>query len=573
MAASDEPQPRDADATVLSGVPIYLRHDRAPVAAIGILDGHVHAAGPLEHVLATLPPNPRQLTFDRGALLPAFVDAHQHAFLDAVDQPTADLRLHAHDLPSLLAQVRHHATVDAALNAALNAALDDAPWLRLHGYLPSELREQRSPTAAELDPVVSDRPVHLLSRTYHESVVNSAGLDALGIGRTTPDPVGGQIVRDRSGRPTGVLIETASFAAEARSRRPLDTSWADRLSAHAQRLLALGITRIADAAVPAAIADRVVTLCREAGVDVVPLLVDDRISEPALQAGSTAKVLIDGGERSHLCYTPRQLRTGLLSALAAPLRARSRTDLAMAKAILRSDRFRRGTDGTWNHGTWQYDTDSLRALMRRAADAGSALAIHAIGNGALLTVLAAREADPVLAQAVPMRIEHAMVVDPGLIGRLADARLTVVTQPGFLPAMGRSLTLVPLAPPLQLMPYRAMLRAGVALAFSSDHPAADLDPWHWVAAAVTRRDDTGRTVLPDQAITVSQALDAATRGAAAVLGEAPGVHSGPIGGSLERGERADLIWADADPHQTAPESLAAIRTLTTWRAGRLRACL
>lgn len=550
---------QDLDGAVLSGVPIHLRHGQPPVAALGVLDGHVHAAGTLEQVLAAMPPNPPRLTLDRGALMPAFVDAHQHAFLDAVDSPTADLRLHAHDLPTLLAQVSHH------------AERDTAPWLRLHGYLTSELREQRSPTAAELDRVVADRPAHVLSRTYHESVVNSAGLDALGIGRTTPDPVGGQIVRDRAGRPTGVLIETASFLAEARSRRPLDASWADRLTAHAQRLLALGITRIADAAVPAAVAEQVVSLCGEAGVDVVPLLVDDRISEPALRAGSTAKVLIDGGERSHLCYTPRQLRTGMISALTAPLRARSRTDLALASAILRSDRFRRGTDGTWNHGTWQYDPDSLLALMRRAADAGSALAIHAIGNGALHTVLAARAADPGLAEAVPMRLEHAMVVDPDLIGRLAQARLTVVTQPGFLPAMGRSLTLVPPAPPLQLMPYRAMLDAGVALAFSSDHPAADLDPWHWVAAAVNRRDDTGRTVLPGEALTVAQALDAATRGAAAVLAAAPDAAAGPVGGSLEPGARADLIWADADPRHTAPESLASIRTLATWRAGRLRA--
>ncbi len=68
------------------------------------------------------------------------------------------------------------------------------------------LAEHRSPTAAELDVVCLQRPLHVISRTFHESAVNSAGLEALGIDRGTPDPPGGRIVRNRRGSPTGVLL-------------------------------------------------------------------------------------------------------------------------------------------------------------------------------------------------------------------------------------------------------------------------------------------------------------------------------------------------------------------------------
>ncbi len=77
-----------------------------------------------------------------------------------------------------------------------------------------------------LDRAAGDRPVHVMSRTFHESAVSSAGLDALAIGRGTPDPPGGRIVRDRRGRPTGVLLEAARAAGQ---RLIVSRGWAELL--------------------------------------------------------------------------------------------------------------------------------------------------------------------------------------------------------------------------------------------------------------------------------------------------------------------------------------------------------
>ncbi len=540
---------------VLHGVPIRTRHDRATVEALAVLDGRVVAAGSLAEATAAVPPSTTVRRLDRGAVLPAFVDPHQHAYLVAAD-PAVDVLVGLPDLPAVLAAVR--SVADTA--SPKDTAPPDGAWLRVHGYEPLALAEHRSPTAAELDAITIARPLHVLSRTYHESVVNSAGLAALGIGAATPDPPGGRIVRDRRGRPTGVLLEAASFLAEARSRPVLpDGAFEARLAAYGRRLLAAGITRIGDAATPATHADRMRAVLAEVGVDVVPLLTGPRIDEPALVAGGTAKVLVDGGEYCHLCMTPRQLARIAASAM----RAAFGPDRDVARAIgRRSGRARRGPDRLWHTGIRYPASEGFGALLRAAADAGSAVAVHAVGNGAVDTVLAALAADRGLAAATTLRMEHALTVDAATVARIAEAGLPLVAQPSFIVTNAHDFEVTPVPAPTLMMPYRTMLDAGVDLSFSSDHPAVPLDPFVGVRAAVTRRDRTGAPVRPHESITVAEALTGYTSAAARVLGAADA-------GTLEPGAVADLVWVDRDPHTVDPDDLADITVLSTWSAGRL----
>ena len=69
-----------------------------------------------------------------------------------------------------------------------------------------------TPTAADLDAVVPDRPVFLPNRDHHGAWVNSRALELAGIDRHTPDPADGRIERDADGRPTGTLHEGAMHA-------------------------------------------------------------------------------------------------------------------------------------------------------------------------------------------------------------------------------------------------------------------------------------------------------------------------------------------------------------------------
>lgn len=528
--------------SILTGAVVRPRHGGPAVEALGVRDGVVVACGTVEGVRAELP-GADELVLGRGAVLPAFVDAHQHAFLVAID-PTTD-RLHrvAHDIPDLLARLRELVSAEPA----------GSGWLRFHGYEPLHLAERRSPTAAELDSVCPDRPLHVVSRTYHESSVNSAGLAALGIGRGTREPHGGRIVRDRRGVPTGVLLESESFRAEAASRRD-DGTWRERAAAYAKTVLAAGITRIGDAAVPADLADEFVTVMGEAGVVVEPLLVGNRIDEPAFAAGRTAKVLADGGEYCDFCFTGRQVAR----LFAQSLRATFTQDGDLVRALARrTGTPRRGTDGLWHAGIRVTGGPGLQQHLRSAASAGSGLAVHAVGNGAVADVVRLLRADPGLLRAVPVRVEHAMVVDEELCRQLGDLGVPVVAQPGFLSTAGYELEASPVPEPLELMPFRSLLDADASLAFTSDHPATPLDPWRWVADAEHRLDGHGLLRRPHQRITRAEALRAATLGGAHALGV--------DAGALEAGAVADLIWVDRDPYEV--DDVAAVRTLATWSAG------
>jgi predicted amidohydrolase YtcJ len=550
---------RDSRAQIVHGVPVFIRPGAPPVDAIGFVDGVVTATGPLAAVTAAMPPETTVRTLDGGAVLPAFTDPHQHAYLVAADPETDALYRRAADVRGLLALVRTLAA------SGRSARPGEGPWLRFHGYEAMRLTERRSPTAAELDAAVNDRPLHVLSRTYHESAVNSAGLDALGIGRQTPDPLGGRIMRDRRGNPTGVLLEAASFAAEAASRAPDATdpaAWSERLRAHGRRLLSLGITRIADAAVPAEVADAFVAELAAVGVTAHPLLIGPRIDEPALVAGRTAKVLLDGGEYPHLCMTGGQV--------AAVLRGSFRANMGKERDLARAVGTRAGMpkkerDGRWHTGIRLRHEARLGALLREAADTGSGLAFHAVGNGSVEALLSTLEADPVLAAAVPVRVEHAMTLDRNLSERLARLGLAVIAQPGFITAFGHELASVPMPTPIALMPFRSMLDAGVPLAFSSDYPAAELSPWAAITAAVTRRDGEGVVIGANEALDLVAALDAATRGAARALG--PGAPAGT--GTLEPGAPADLAWLDRNPYAVSVAELARIGVLATWSVGTL----
>jgi predicted amidohydrolase YtcJ len=534
-------------AFVISGIPVYVRPKDDPVEALAVVHGRVAAFGTFRDVAAQVGGSVPSHVIEGGAILPAFVDAHQHAFLVAMDPFSDVLHSSARDIAELLTLV-----------ARFVAEPTDQPWVRLHGYEPLRLRERRSPTAAELDEACSERPLHVISRTFHESAVNSLGLAAMGVTRQTPDPAGGRIVRDRRGQPTGVLLEAASFAAEQISRPEFDRAAVGaRLETYLRIITSMGIARIGDAAVPADLANWYIETAAGHGVDVHPLLVGSRIDEPAFRAGGTAKVLADGGEYCHLCMSGSQTAR----VFAASTRAMLGPDADVARAVgNRSGWPHRESDRRWHMGIRFPEEARLASTLEEAARAGSGVAVHAVGNGAVEMLLDAQATGVSREDPLRLRIEHAMVLDPGLIARIAESASPVVAQPAFLSAFGHDLEVVPVPRPLMLMPFRSMLDRGVELVFSSDFPAAHLSPWWGIADAITRSDGRGGVIHPEESVSVAEALHAYTEAAARAIGV-------DEAGSLEVGKRADLQWVSADPFRTV--DLRSIQTRALWRDGRL----
>ena len=172
-------------------------------------------------------------------MLPGFIDAHYHLSIAALHPRWADLT--------------GVFDVDALRSALLAqaAAEPDAEWVRGVGW--SDLDGGFTPTRADLDTLGLDRPVIVVHYSYHQCVVSSAGLDALGISESTPEPPGGTFGRSSGGSLNGLLVERAFSDAHAvvdgASYRDPDR-WADHIVEAANALLADGITCVHDAACP-----------------------------------------------------------------------------------------------------------------------------------------------------------------------------------------------------------------------------------------------------------------------------------------------------------------------------------
>ncbi|HEU4810800.1 MAG TPA: amidohydrolase family protein, partial [Nocardioides sp.] len=138
----------------------------------------------------------RVVDLDGGLLAPGFVDAHVHAVQGGLERIRCDLS-GAHTREEYLATVASYA-----------AAHPELPWILGGGWAMSAF-PGGTPTAADLDSVVRDRPVFLPNRDHHGAWVNTQALEIAGVDAATPDPPHGRFERDASGAPTGTLHEGA----------------------------------------------------------------------------------------------------------------------------------------------------------------------------------------------------------------------------------------------------------------------------------------------------------------------------------------------------------------------------
>lgn len=142
--------------------------------------------------------------------------------------------------------------------------------------------------------------------------------------------------------------------------------------------------------------------------------------------------------------------------------------------------------------------------IRAVHVAGRPVAVHCVTREALILLLAALETAGARAGD---RIEHGALIPRELIPQLRELGLTVVTQPGFVAHRGDGyLREVPAADRPDLYRARSLVDAGVPCALSSDAPYGPLDPWQVVAAAVSRRTESGKVLGAAERLTPEQAL-------------------------------------------------------------------
>ena len=468
-------------------------------------------------------------------LIPGMIDSHGHVMGLGFGALTLDLT-DTRSLAEALAKI-----------AAYAQAHPERPWILGRGWNQELWPEKRFPTAAELDAVVGDRPVWLTRVDGHAGWANSKALAAAGVTATTRDPAGGKIERlAASGKPAGVLVDTATELVDSKvpAPRPEDRDLA--LAKAQDLLLAKGVTAIAD--MGTSIEDW--QAYRRAG-DTGTL----RIRIMAYAAGTDAMSLIGGPGPTPWLYEDRLRLNGVKLYLDGALGSRG----ASLKAPY--------TDAPGTKGLRITGDTQLKNLMSRAALDKFQVAAHAIGDEANMALLSAiEEMSATYGGDRRWRIEHAQVVDPADIARFGKHGIIASMQPVHQTS-DREMAEKRLGPARLAGAYawKSIEATGAKIVFGSDVPVEAADPFAGWAAAISRTGPDGQPLggwQPQERVSREEAFAAYT-----ASGAYAGFAEGRFG-RLVAGERADFVLVDRDPFLASPAELRETKVNEVWVGGR-----
>lgn len=493
---------------------------------------------------ADAPAAERVVDLDGRLVLPGFTDAHTHLLMMGAALGQVYLT-GARDLEGIQALLRE-----------ARAADPDAVVLRGRGWL-FDAVPGGAPTAAMIDEAVADIPVYLDANDYHSCWLNTAALAELGITRDTPDPIGGEIVRDADGEPTGLLLETAATR-YAWAQRDAATTDADR-DAEVERTLAAyaaaGVTGAVDMAMD------------EYGLAALRRAQERRGGELPIRIAAHWLVNNTGDDAQNLAQVAEAARiaaepaTPWLRVVGIKLILDGVIDACTAAMRLPY------ADGSNADPIWPLER--LTPVVIAADAAGLQIAQHAIGDYASEIALDALERAVAENGERPRRhrIEHLEYAAPGTAERMALLGVTASMQPvhsdpaifdNWVQMLGDDRV-------DRAFPWPEYEDAGALLAFSTDSPTAPHAALANMYVAATRASalvPSVAAVQPQYALPLERAIAHATRDAAASVGD------GGWRGRIAPGHAADLVVLDTDVFAEGPSSLLRAGVVRTIVAGR-----
>ena len=421
----------------------------------------------------------------------------------------------------------------------------------------------RWPTAADLDRVTGDRPAIMRSRDGHARWLNTAALRAAGIGNDTTAPEGGAIFRDAKGAPTGVLQERANELGD-RAVPPATEADCDAATARAQEeALKRGVTGVES--LEQASSYSALKRARERGTLKIRALmgIPHRSLALSLPTTGTPPQIRDTAPFDFEAALSSGMRTGQGDEWLQLGHVKFFTDGALGSQTAALEE---PYEGTNDRGILTFDPIELRTDVARAAAAGLAVAIHAIGDRAVRVALDAIAPTRMTSPALRQRLEHIQLVREEDLGRFGALGIIASMQPIHCPS-DRDLCdryWGPKRTP-RAYPWRTLLEQGAVLAFGSDAPVEPIDPLLGIHAAVTRRRPGDRdSWFPAQRLTLDEALHGYTAGAAYSTGRER------EWGTLEVGMRCDASVVDRDLARLDGNELLEARVSGTITDGVVR---
>ena len=501
---------------ILENGVIRTMDPQLPVArALALAGAHV-AGGVGVHETALA--SPEVVNLGGRCVLPAFTDSHVHF-------PTWSLAQQQVKLDGC-------ASIEEALDRVRAAEVAPGRWLRGYGWRDGDWSPRVEPTKEQLDAVTGETPAILISKDYHSVWLNSA---ALAVAGGDLEVHGGVVERDAAGEPTGILREESAWRFRDRYVITTEDEWVEATRAGLKLASSRGVGAIHDKDGWLG-APGIFQRLRDEGN--LSLRVWGSIPHEQLDAAAALSLQSGFGDE--------YLRIGYLKCFMDGT-------LGSQTALM--------TDGS---GVEITSRAELEEIVRRGAERGWPVGVHAIGDQANRNALDAFEAtrDAWEPTGLRHRIEHAQCLATEDVSRFVELGIACSVQFSHAPS-DRDLADRLWAERLEgTYAFRSLLESGALVANGSDAPVEELDPLAGIAAGVLRSIDDRPAWRPEQALTVEQALHATC--------VAPTFLSGDERrrGRLIPGLLADLVVLDRDPLAVEPEELRDLKVVATMVGGR-----
>jgi predicted amidohydrolase YtcJ len=539
-AAVDKEKAADV---ALTGGRIYtVDADRSWAEAVAIKDGRIVFVGSSADAKDFIGNGTKVVDLRGRMVVPGFQDAHVHPISAGIEANACNLN-GLEDVDAYIAAIKKYAD-----------AHPDEPWITGGGWSMAAFGPGALARRELIDAVVSDRPVFLYSQDGHTTWANSKALEIAGITNETPDPPDGRIDRDpKTGAAVGSLQEGASSLVAAKIPPVSDAQRADGLRYAVKYLNALGITAVQDASVNEEDLGTYRNLDDggELSLHVVGSIWWER--DKGLEQIEDIKRLRAEFTKGHIdARTVKIMQDGVMENYTA----------AMLEPYLVPDKTK---------GIPMVAPENLKEAVTKLDAEGFQVHFHAIGDAAIRQSLDAVEAARTANGDLGHRhhISHLELIDRADIPRFKALGVIANFQP--LWAMNddyvTELTIPFIGPERaqNLYPIASVAKSGGMLAFGSDWSVSSPNPFEQMETAVTRLEALGGTtepLLPDEAISLAEALDAFTINAAYVN------RLEKDAGSIEVGKRADLAVLDRNLFDTAPAELSDTKVLVTLFEGK-----
>ena len=529
-----------SDLTIFTNGKIFTSNVSMPEAdAMAVQDGRVVWIGRGQDLPFSLTSRPsRTVDLKDRRVIPGFVDAHMHPVM------LADLRKQITAMPP---KIR---SIEDLVRAIRSQRQQQGPgqWIEGWGYDEQGLAEKRSPNRYDLDRGCADAPVSIMRTCAHIRCVNSMALKLAGIDRNTPDPPGGEIERDASGEPTGILKENARNLLAPLLPIASEEQKVANLLELGELLTSQGITAICD-------------MGNLDASDNYPIYM--AAAEKGFRQKTGIYYMWDFFADDPAFTLPAERMDRNRQIFAAGLKLIGDGSISGRTAWM--DRPYKGSDD--DRGICVCSDALMESAIDFCKKNRCQLSMHAMGSRAIRRMIdRACLETPWTPEGIPyVRIEHVTEPSEESIRKAASHGIAFVTQPIFLYAESASYVAnLGAERTKQTYPFPRLLNAGVLTGFSTDAPATfwavPSDPFPGLALSVTRRAADGTDCGAQNRVAIADALRLYTVGSARAAGF-------PNAGMLAPGYAADFAVLSDDILAVPSEAIHSIRVIRTYIGG------